>query len=67
MVKMFEDALCTLKIIKDDAPKFVASTSIEVVILPTSKGQKEFNEQGEEVYAKDKDLLEIIIESNETK
>jgi len=63
MVKMFEDALCSLKIIKDDAPKFVAGTSIEVVTIPIKKGSKEFDAQGQRVNAKDKDLLEITITS----
>lgn len=61
MVKMFEDALCTLGIIKDDAPQFVASTFISVAILPTQKGSQELDEQGEKVDAKDRDYLEIII------
>ncbi len=61
LCKMFEDALCALKILKDDAPQFVKSSRIEVSVLPTSKGKKEFDAQGEEIHAKDKDLLEIII------
>jgi hypothetical protein len=61
LVKMFEDALCTLGILKDDAPQFVASTSIEVVVVPKEKDSSSVNAQGEKVDAKDKDLLEIII------
>lgn len=61
MVKMFEDALCSLGVLEDDAPKFVASTFISVNVLPASKGKKEFDAQGEKINAKDKDLLEILI------
>ena len=46
MVKMFEDAMCRIGIIKDDDPRYVSKTSITIIVLPK---------------AKDKDLLEILI------
>jgi hypothetical protein len=64
LVKMFEDALCSLKVIKDDAPQFVASTIITVDILSAPKGKEAINAQGEKINAKDKDRLEIIIKKH---
>lgn len=67
MVKCFEDALCSLKILKDDAPKFVASTRIEVIVVPKEKGSPSDDAQGKKIDAKDKDWLEIIIKPYERK
>lgn len=61
LVKMFEDALCTLGVLKDDAPEFVASTFISVTVVSKEKGPALFSAPGEKTNAKDKDLLEIII------
>jgi hypothetical protein len=67
MVKMFEDSLCALGIIKDDAPEFVASTLLSITVLPTPKGKAILDEQGKKVDAKDRDYLEIIITPHEHK
>ena len=67
MVKMFEDALCSLKILKDDAPKFVASTFISVVVVPKEKNKTQATASSKKNDAKDKDWLEIIIKPYERK
>ena len=67
MAKMFEDALCSLKILKDDAPKFVASTFISVTPLNKRECEKKFDATGEKLKAKDRDYLEITIKPHERK
>ena len=67
MAKMFEDALCALKVIKDDAPQFVASTFITVNSAPKSQGAEKLDAKSKKDNAKNKDWLEIIIKPYERK
>ena len=67
MAKMFEDALCALKILKDDAPKFVASTFIAVSSSAKPKGAEKLDAKSKRDNAKDQDWLEIIIKPYERK
>lgn len=61
LVKMFEDALRSLGVIKDDSPQYVARTIIEVVVVPNRKNSKTRNDLGKKEHTKDEDWLEIKI------
>lgn len=61
MAKMFEDAFRSLGILKDDDPRHVAKTILEVVALPREKRKKVRNDKGKEIDEKDQDYVEITI------
>ena len=63
LVKMFEDALVSLKILEDDSPQYVARSIIEVVMVPKRKGKKTSYDLGEKEDKKSEDYLEIIATS----
>lgn len=63
MAKMFEDALRSFEILKDDDPKCVARSIIEVVALPPEKRPKTPGTQSKASDAEDKDWLELTITS----
>jgi hypothetical protein len=53
MAKMFEDTFRSFGILKDDSPKYVAKTNIEVVIVSHPKGAK--------IDKKNMDWVDIVI------
>lgn len=62
MVKMFEDALRSLEILKDDSPQYVARTIIESYATNSKKGKKGVKLAGaKNDEKKSEDSLEIII------
>ena len=61
LVKCFEDALRTFGIIKDDDPKHVARTVIEVVKIDKKKAAPAITGMGPAQNAKNEDWLEITI------
>ena len=63
LVKMFEDALRALEIIKDDSPQYVARTVIEVVVVPRTKNKKAPHDMGQKKVEKNEDWLEITIKT----
>ena len=64
MVKMFEDALRSLEILKDDSPKYVTRTIIESYEANSKGNQKEVkSSRSKDVKKKGEDSLEIIIKS----
>jgi len=62
LVKVFEDALRSLKILKDDSPKYVVRTIIEVVESTKKKTKKAITGMGSAQNAKNEDWLEITAE-----
>lgn len=61
MVKMFEDALRTLKVIEDDSPLYVAKTIIESVVATKGKISKSIRQESKKNNEKDEDHLIINI------
>lgn len=61
MAKMFEDAFRSLGILKDDDPKCVARSILEVVVERAPKGAKSDAASRAKSNAQDKDWLEITI------
>lgn len=66
MAKMFEDALCALKILEDDSPSYVRRSSLEVVKQTAQKGKETHESFGQKGNAKNEDWLEIIIKPYES-
>lgn len=60
---MFEDALCALGALEDDAPKYVARSVLEVAVATAGKGAEAMGTQGKKADAKNEDWLEITINS----
>lgn len=62
MAKCFEDAFRALGILKDDSPKYVAKTILEVGVVGPWEIKKKIAALGPKADAKDKDWLEITID-----
>jgi hypothetical protein len=62
MAKAFEDAFRSLEILKDDSPKYVAESRLQVPPLNPEEKQAKINGFRKEKNAQDADWLEIIIE-----
>lgn len=63
MAKCFEDSFRSIGILKDDSPKYVTKTILEVVELNRKGGPKTSNSSGPKADAQNEDSLEIIINS----
>ena len=59
LVKMFEDSFRALGILKDDNPKYVVRTIIEVATISKCSSKDKFNELGGSRNKKEEDYLEI--------
>jgi hypothetical protein len=63
MAKMLEDALRATKILKDDDPRYVTRSILEVNVVPEKKRPKTAGPQGKQGHAEDEDRVDITITS----
>lgn len=61
MAKMFEDSLRALGVIKDDTPRYVKKSSLEIIVVSPQERKEMEKSSGIQANAADYDILEIII------